>query len=164
MATGTTPVATPVSRRPAAPETWIHQEGVKYLESNDPHVDGYATMQARLLFPVTPGQAAASFSDLFVPSAPPERTIADGDVLDLGGVRLTAIHAPGHSEDLVALFWEDEGVLILADAAQGTGFAPGRLPALLHLVRRRPGQHREADGRALPGPPYRPPLRPPLDP
>lgn len=108
--------------------TWIHQEGAKYLESNDPHVDGYATMQARLLFPVTPGQAAASFSDLFLPSASPERTIADGDVLDLGGVGLTAIHAPGHSEDLVALFWEDEGVLILADAAQGTGSRPGGCP------------------------------------
>ncbi len=85
-------------------------------------------MQARLLFPITPGQAAASFSDLFLPSAPPERTIADGDVLDLGNVRLTAIHAPGHSEDLVALFWEDEGVLILADAAQGTGSRPGGCP------------------------------------
>jgi glyoxylase-like metal-dependent hydrolase (beta-lactamase superfamily II) len=108
--------------------TWIHAEGVKYLESNDPHVEGYATMQARLLFPITPGQAAATFSDLFLPSAPPERTIADGDVLDLGNLRLTAIHAPGHSEDLVALFWEDEGVLILADAAQGTGSRLGGCP------------------------------------
>ena len=49
-------------------------------------------------------------------------------MLDLGNIKLTAIHAPGHSEDLVALFWEDEGVLILADAAQGTGSRPGGCP------------------------------------
>jgi glyoxylase-like metal-dependent hydrolase (beta-lactamase superfamily II) len=108
--------------------TWIHVEGVKYLESNAPHIEGYATMQARLLFPITPVQATDSFSDLFLPSAPPERTIADGDVLDLGNLRLAAIHAPGHSEDLVALFWEDEGMLILADAVQGTGSRPGGCP------------------------------------
>lgn len=104
-----------------AVETWIHEEGARYLTDNAPHLDGYATAQARLLFPISPGQATASFGDLFLPGAAADRTFADGVLLDLGNVQLRIVHVPGHSEDLAAVYWEDEGVLITADAAQGTG-------------------------------------------
>ncbi len=109
-------------------ETWIHALGAPLLTSTLPHVEGYATLQARLLSPVTPISSNAAFADLFVPSAPATRQLADGDRLDLGGVVLTAIHAPGHSDDLLAYFWEEEGVLIAADAAQGPGSRVGGCP------------------------------------
>lgn len=109
-------------------EAWIHALGASLLTSTTPHVEGYATEQARLLFPVTPRTTSDAFADLFIPSAPATRLLADGDRLDLGGVVLTAIHAPGHSADLLAYFWEAEGVLIAADAAQGTGSRVGGCP------------------------------------
>jgi len=109
-------------------ETWIHTLGAPLLTSTTPHVEGYATLQARLIFPVVPGESNAAFADLFVPSDAPTRLIADGDRLDLGNMILTAIHAPGHSDDLLAYFWESDGVLIAADAAQGTGSREGGCP------------------------------------
>lgn len=109
-------------------ETWIHALGAPLLTSTSPHVEGYATLQARLLSPITPKTSNAAFADLFVPSTAATRLLTDGDRLDLGGVVLTAIHAPGHSDDLLAYFWEDEGILIAADAAQGTGSRVGGCP------------------------------------
>ena len=109
-------------------ETWIHALGAPLLTSTAPHIEGYATLQARLLSPITPITSNAAFADLLVPSAPATRLLSDGDRLDLGGVVLTAIQAPGHSDDLLAYFWEEEGILIAADAAQGTGSRVGGCP------------------------------------
>jgi glyoxylase-like metal-dependent hydrolase (beta-lactamase superfamily II) len=38
------------------------------------------------------------------------------------------VHVPGHSDDMSALWWEQEGVLLAGDAAQGTGSRPGSCP------------------------------------
>ena len=43
-------------------------------------------------------------------------TIADGDVLDLGGRVLRALHTPGHSRDSLVLHDEAEGLLLVGDA------------------------------------------------
>ncbi len=46
--------------------------------------------------------------------------LSDGDTVDLGaGIVLRAIHTPGHSPGSTSYYWEQEGVLLTADAVQG---------------------------------------------
>ena len=54
----------------------------------------------------------------------PARALADGDVIDLGGRRLEAVHTPGHSPGHLC-FWEPErGYLFTGDLAyRGTLYA-----------------------------------------
>ncbi len=48
---------------------------------------------------------------------PPTRTLRDGEVIDLGGRALKAIHTPGHSPGHIAFFDEASGALFTGDAA-----------------------------------------------
>lgn len=48
---------------------------------------------------------------------PTHKSIADGEVIDLGGESLVAIHAPGHAAGQVCFFMPSNGWLISADAA-----------------------------------------------
>ncbi|MGH9000454.1 MAG: MBL fold metallo-hydrolase [Acidimicrobiia bacterium] len=58
---------------------------------------------------------------------PPDRSLADGDVLSVAGARLEVIHTPGHSPGGVCLYLAEEGVLFSGDTlfAGGPG-ATGR--------------------------------------
>jgi glyoxylase-like metal-dependent hydrolase (beta-lactamase superfamily II) len=51
-----------------------------------------------------------------------DNTYGEGDVLRLGGMDWRAIATPGHDDESFALFCEDEGVLISADALWQQGF------------------------------------------
>lgn len=44
-----------------------------------------------------------------------DRLIADGDEIDLGGVRLKAIHSPGHSRDDLVILDQDANLLFVGD-------------------------------------------------
>ncbi|RKN32293.1 MBL fold metallo-hydrolase [Micromonospora musae] len=50
-----------------------------------------------------------------VQPATPTRSLADGDILDLGDRRLTVLHLPGHSPGSIALFDEHDGTLFSGD-------------------------------------------------
>lgn len=107
----------------------IHALGAPLLADSDAHLAGYSGIAARALGRQDLLEAtAASFGESFQPSDPPDRMLADGDQIDLGDVRLTAIATPGHSEDHLSYYWEDGGVLISGDAAQGTGSRAGGCP------------------------------------
>jgi glyoxylase-like metal-dependent hydrolase (beta-lactamase superfamily II) len=75
--------------------------------------------------------------------APPTKTFEDGQELDLGSIRLTVLHTPGHSPGHVAFWWEEKGILFTGDTAyQGPVFScfPGGSPAdLLQSARRLAG-------------------------
>ncbi|HMJ95366.1 MAG TPA: MBL fold metallo-hydrolase [Thermoleophilaceae bacterium] len=45
----------------------------------------------------------------------PTGTLTDGDVIDLGGRRLTVLHTPGHTPDGISLLDEHEGLLFGGD-------------------------------------------------
>jgi glyoxylase-like metal-dependent hydrolase (beta-lactamase superfamily II) len=63
---------------------------------------------------------------VFVPSGgrPLVRTVQDNDVIDLGGLRLTVLHIPGHSPGHLAYLDEASGWLFTGDSAyQGPVFA-----------------------------------------
>lgn len=59
---------------------------------------------------VSPAWVAGPFPPGFSPEAykihpwAPSSTVADGDVIDLGGIALEVMHLPGHSPDSLALF------------------------------------------------------------
>jgi glyoxylase-like metal-dependent hydrolase (beta-lactamase superfamily II) len=51
-----------------------------------------------------------------VAPCPPTRTLAEGDVIDLGDRTFTVLHLPGHSPDSIGLFDETDGTLFSGDA------------------------------------------------
>lgn len=52
----------------------------------------------------------------------------DGDIVDLGGMRLKVIHCPGHTPGSIAYYWESEGVLLTGDCILGMGSRLGAYP------------------------------------
>lgn len=108
----------------------IHEFGAPFLLDHRAHLDGYYTEAQRALEqPALDAAQRAAFPTIFGAETVPERLLRDGDRLDLGaGVTFQVVHVPGHAEDAIALWWEQEGVLIAGDAAQGTGSRPGAGP------------------------------------
>ena len=47
--------------------------------------------------------------------------LADGDVVRVGGLSLTALHTPGHAPDHLAFWMPDDGVLFTGDLVLGRG-------------------------------------------
>ena len=123
---------------PAGLEVLIHEAGAALLGDTERHLEGYATATERLL--EVPELAAAQrevFPATFEPGPAATRLLRDGERIDLGGgVVFEVLATPGHSEDHVALFWEQEGVLIAGDAAQGTGSRVGSGPLYFGSVAR----------------------------
>ncbi len=69
------------------------------------------------------------------------RPLRDGQVVEAGGVRLRALHTPGHTTDHVAFLLEGEGALFTGDAVLGRGTSvidppEGDLVAYLRSLRR----------------------------
>ncbi|MHA1209302.1 MAG: MBL fold metallo-hydrolase [Candidatus Freyarchaeota archaeon] len=50
-----------------------------------------------------------------------EKTLRDGDVLDLGSFKLSVIHTPGHAPGHICLYDEDRKILFSGDHVLGTG-------------------------------------------
>ena len=108
----------------------IHELGAPLLFDHRQHLDGYHTEAARALDqPAVAAAQRAAFPTRFGPETVPNRLLHDGDRISLGdGVVFEVVHAPGHSDDSIALWWADEGLLIAGDAAQGTGSRAGAGP------------------------------------
>lgn len=49
--------------------------------------------------------------DAIHPDTAPDRELGDGDVVEIGGVRLTALHTPGHAPGSVCFHTADLGIL-----------------------------------------------------
>ncbi|MDY6892290.1 MAG: MBL fold metallo-hydrolase [Chloroflexota bacterium] len=54
--------------------------------------------------------------------------VNDGDILDIGGVRLEVIHTPGHTHDSVCFFMKEEGILFTGDHILGIGTTVIEMP------------------------------------
>ena len=50
-----------------------------------------------------------------IPGTDVERTIDDGDEIDIGGRVFTVLHTPGHSQGSISLLEEETGILIAGD-------------------------------------------------
>jgi glyoxylase-like metal-dependent hydrolase (beta-lactamase superfamily II) len=108
----------------------LHALDRMFADSLDHHLE-FATEHLRHF-----GQAhlASGYGDYFAEmlgstSAGVDRTIDEGDVIDLGGdLVLRVLHTPGHTPGSVCFYWESEGVLFSGDAIQGRGSPAGAWP------------------------------------
>jgi glyoxylase-like metal-dependent hydrolase (beta-lactamase superfamily II) len=57
-----------------------------------------------------------------VPAVPPTRTLADGELIDLGGRVLRVLHTPGHAPDAICLYDESTGTLLAGDTILAAAF------------------------------------------
>jgi glyoxylase-like metal-dependent hydrolase (beta-lactamase superfamily II) len=64
------------------------------------------------------------FSSLVGGSVEVDRTLQDGDILDLGDLSLKVIHTPGHSKGSISLWQPEERALFSADAIPIKGDLP----------------------------------------
>lgn len=93
------------------------------------HVGGNAALQGRFATSVLagalegglvndrhPDACAADYLDQPVEAYRVDELLEDGDVIDLGGVRLTLVATPGHSLGHCSLFDEANGTLVAGDA------------------------------------------------
>ncbi|GAA3403166.1 MBL fold metallo-hydrolase [Pseudarthrobacter polychromogenes] len=76
------------------------------------------------------------------PDASPDRELADGDVFEVGGATLKAIHTPGHSPGSTCFYLESEGTVFTGDTLfNGGPGATGRsysdYPTILASIRER---------------------------
>jgi glyoxylase-like metal-dependent hydrolase (beta-lactamase superfamily II) len=76
------------------------------------------------------------------PDFAPHRQHADGDVFEVGGATLTAIHTPGHSPGSTCFYLESEGTVFTGDTLfNGGPGATGRsysdYPTILKSIRER---------------------------
>ena len=89
---------------------------VDHVAFNDFFVDKYQC----------PVHVPAAEADLF--QGPYDETIADGDVLEVGGLTIKALHTPGHTKGMLAFVINDEGVFTgdtLFKGTVGGTLAPG---------------------------------------
>jgi glyoxylase-like metal-dependent hydrolase (beta-lactamase superfamily II) len=76
------------------------------------------------------------------PDTQPDRELADGDVFEVAGVKLEAIHTPGHSPGSTCFYLESEGTVFTGDTLfNGGPGATGRsysdYPTILTSIRGR---------------------------
>jgi glyoxylase-like metal-dependent hydrolase (beta-lactamase superfamily II) len=62
-----------------------------------------------------PGEAREAMGGRPAPPAPPDRELRDGDLVDLPGRRLRAVHTPGHTPGHICLHLEDADRLFTGD-------------------------------------------------
>lgn len=94
------------------------------------HVQGNAALRAASGAPTWIHADDAGLLD-----TPPDRELADGDSIELGGWRFVVVHAPGHSAGMVCLYEPDRALLIVSDAVQGYGLPGAGLPLYFHSAR-----------------------------
>lgn len=50
-----------------------------------------------------------------------QRTVHDGEIMDLGGVTLEMVHTPGHTMGSLCVFYRDRQIMFTGDTVLGTG-------------------------------------------
>jgi len=133
---GLAPLAPRIGTKPGKPlivvATHIHLDHVGALHefelrsgpaasaadfSSMPDRATYADMFREMAEPVTrPPAQGWSAADYVIPPAPLTRTLAEGDVVDLGNRQFRVLELPGHSPDSIALYDERDGLLFAGDA------------------------------------------------
>ena len=90
---------------------------------------------------ITQLESMAGFFGVRLENSPPaERTLTEGDVIDVGDVRLKVLETPGHSPGSISLVIEGAdavvvGDLLFAGSIGRTDFPGGDLETLLQSVR-----------------------------
>ncbi len=95
-------------------QVWVHEEEGRYLERGDDRVIwGNKMFESMIRSQIT---IPERYFDL-----KPHRKLIDGDILDLGGVRVKVIHIPGHSIGSIGLLNEEHRFFISGDTIYADG-------------------------------------------
>jgi glyoxylase-like metal-dependent hydrolase (beta-lactamase superfamily II) len=115
-------------------KVWIHESDARVAEDPDYQFDTY--FANRQILVGRPDRLDAARAAMKVTAGPPakvDRTLVDGDLLDLGrGLTLRVVHTPGHTRGSVCYYWESQGLVIAGDSILGQGSRPGGLPLIYY--------------------------------
>jgi len=113
-------------------KVWIHEADARVAEDPDYQFDTYfANRQILVGRPDRLGAAKAALKVTAGQPAKVDRTLREGDVIDLGkGIALRVLHTPGHTRGSVSYYWESEGLVLSGDAVLGLGSRPGGFPLI----------------------------------
>jgi len=101
--------------------------GIVCTHGHNDHVNCARQLAGATLAPVLLHPADRMLWDRVHPEAAPDRELADGDSLTVGGARLRVVHTPGHTPGSVCLYWPDGGRLFSGDTLfRGGPGATGR--------------------------------------
>lgn len=79
--------------------------------------------------PILESRGGASWFGVSIsPSPPPDLELADGQVLEVGTLRLQVLHTPGHSPGSVTFYLPDQGVAFDGDVLFAMGVGRTDLP------------------------------------
>ncbi|WAL64395.1 MBL fold metallo-hydrolase [Amycolatopsis cynarae] len=107
-----------------APAEW-HAEYEKLARRTVERFGEFARLDYETFFTLTGAQTVRPIPDLSgwrIPATRPTRTLADGELLDLGGRVLRVLHSPGHSPDGLCLWDETTGSLLAGDTLLAAAF------------------------------------------
>ena len=88
---------------------WCHEIEIEYMTDKDKFVEGVGFKRGG----IEPPDLIDSDADFF--NMQIERTLADGDSIDLGGLTLECIHTPGHTPGHLSFFIPEHQLLFSAD-------------------------------------------------
>jgi len=92
---------------------WAHEAERERIQAGVPHEQlGALTNRDAFLVDPPAGFDGASFC---IPGVPVTRTLAEGDVVELGDRTLEVIHAPGHSPGSICLWERQRRILVAGD-------------------------------------------------
>ena len=113
----------------------IGTEDAFFLEDHSKAFDEFYGLGAGLLSGKDLSEERKGFLMGAGPEYAPDKKLVDGDKIDLGAVRLTAVALPGHSAGSMGYWWEEEGILIACDSIPALGGPDGSLPIITDLAR-----------------------------
>lgn len=100
-----------------------HVGGNHYLQTHFSVAVAAHRWEADMVNDRDPDACSALWLDQPVQPYQVDVVLADGDLLDAGGPALLVVHTPGHTLGHIALFAEEERLLILGDAVHGDDVA-----------------------------------------
>ncbi|WP_394251547.1 MBL fold metallo-hydrolase [Arthrobacter pityocampae] len=110
--------------------------------AHDDHIRAVGDLVDVVHAPVHLHDADRPLWDMVFPDRSPDRSIGDGDTIDVAGVTLRALHTPGHSPGSVCYHLEEAGTVFTGDTLfQGGPGATGRsysdFPTIVESIRTR---------------------------
>lgn len=95
--------------------------GIFLTHRHGDHIGGAVRLREATGGPITCSSVEKGAIDDDLTGGSVDKGVADGEVLDLGGVTLELIHTPGHTMGSLCILYREEGVLFSGDMILGTG-------------------------------------------
>lgn len=127
--------------------------GIVLTHAHVDHIEGVAALVARVPAPIhlhpadrglydMAAQQAAMFGQRIAPPPPPDRELADGQVLELGACAFEVRHVPGHCPGHVLLHSAEAGLALVGDVVFAgsigrTDLPGGSFDQLMRSIRER---------------------------